>query len=85
MKELFPGGELPELQEMADIIHEQTHKPDMMVVHKFIKVNSHFVFFVFFVFFVLRGREGRGEKGRGAKMLQTYIHTDIQTLRQSGS
>ena len=24
-------------------------------------------------------------EGRGVKMLHTYIHTDIQSLRQSGS
>ena len=27
--------------------------------------------------------EGRGEKGRGVKMLHTYRHTDIQTYRAS--
>ena len=30
-----------------------------------------------------RGAEGRGEKGRGVKILQTYIHTDRQTYRAS--
>ena len=30
-----------------------------------------------------REGEGRGEKGREAKVLQTYIQADIQTLRRS--
>ena len=34
------------------------------------------------VLYLIEG-EGRGEKGRGVKMLHTYIHTDIQTYRHT--